>query len=112
MILKEFANVLSAAQVSIAAAGSTNADATAVTSYNTIVTAADGTKGVILPAAGDVGEVFLITNNVAQILKIYPPASSSINGATATTGAYSAAASAPTLIVRTTATALTAVGKF
>lgn len=71
----------------IAAAGSTNADATAVADQLTYVTASDGTKGVILPESTGTGAIYIIHNTVnAQNLKVYPDASGQINGGTATTG--------------------------
>jgi hypothetical protein len=70
----------------IAAAGTDNTNATAIVDQLTYVTASDGTKGVILPS-GSIGEIYVVHNTVnAQNLKLYPPASGTINGGTATTG--------------------------
>lgn len=73
---------------STAAAGSTNADAGALpagtgTVYPT--TAADDTKGVVINDADKVtGRVLFIGNGVAnKILKVYPAAGGTINGAAA-----------------------------
>lgn len=73
---------------STAAAGSTNADATALPAGTAMVyptTAADDTKGVILNAADKVtGRTILIGNGVSnKILKVYPPSGGTINGAAA-----------------------------
>lgn len=88
-----------------AAAGSTNADATALTTPVTYVTAADDTKGVIL-AAGSTGSVRWIYNTVGnKVLKIYPPALDAVNGQTVTTGATSCPAGA--LCICTKVAALT-----
>lgn len=76
----------------LAAAGSTNADAAAIAKQVTYVTASDDTKGVILPVV-DVGTFIKIHNTVAgQNLKVYPPALGTINGGTATTGSVLVAA--------------------
>ena len=56
----------------LAAAGSTLADGTPITVSNTIVTGADGTKGVTLPYMAP-GELVLIFNNSASTLKVWPP---------------------------------------
>ena len=62
---------------SVAAAGSTQTDATAVTSDVAIVTAADGTKGVRLPAAQP-GDSVVLFNNAGSTLKVYPPTGAAI----------------------------------
>lgn len=72
------------APVAVAAAGSTQANAAALTlGALNVVSAADGTKGVVLPvgAAGDVVRVYssVATNG----LKIYPPSGGDINDGTA-----------------------------
>lgn len=67
----------------VAAAGSTVADAAAVPSADMVtVTAADGTKGVIL-LARTAGSRVLIKNNSASILKVYPPTGAAINALSA-----------------------------
>lgn len=75
---------------SVAATGSTQTDAALVTSDVAIVTAADGTKGVILPAAqpGDSVELF---NNTASTLKVYPPTGAAITVNGTGTGSANAA---------------------
>ncbi len=76
------------AGASTAAAGSTNADAAALPLGTASVyptTAADDTKGVILTASDKVtGRMIFIGNGVSnKILKIYPAAGGTINGAAA-----------------------------
>lgn len=119
MIQNNFANVLAPASYpTVAAAGTTNADAAAISTQACKVTGADAAKGVILPATvaglicGDVGETFLVVNNDNAVLKLYPPSGSAINELTATTGAFAIAAKAAVLVVRVSSTQLVAVGKF
>ena len=75
-----------------AAAGSTRADATALTASFSWVTAADATKGVVLPAPTE-GRVIAIKNDdtANAILKVYAPDSAKINGVAGST-AFSMAA--------------------
>jgi hypothetical protein len=75
-----------------AAAGSTRADATAMTASFNWVTAADATKGVILPAP-TAGRVIAVKNDdtANAVLKVYAPGSAKINGVAGTT-AFSMAA--------------------
>ncbi len=65
----------------VAAAGSIQGDATAITSASPcliLVTAADGTKGVKLPTAAAGLEV-TIKNNTAAVLKVWPFSGDAIN---------------------------------
>ena len=72
----------------IAAAGSDETDATAVTANRNLVTSADGAKGVILPVAG-VEMAIVVVNTVAgEDLLVYPNSGEQINALTATTGAF------------------------
>ena len=75
-----------------AAAGSTRADATALTASFSWVTAADATKGVVLPAP-TAGRVIAIKNDdtANAALKVYAPGSAQINGVAGST-AFSMAA--------------------
>jgi hypothetical protein len=75
-----------------AAAGSTRADATAMTASFNWVTAADATKGVIIPAP-TAGRVIAVKNDdtANAILKVYAPGSAKINGVAGST-AFSMAA--------------------
>lgn len=68
---------------SIAAAGNSQGTATAIASTVSNVTAADGTKGVILPTA-TAGAVYFVYNSVATNgLPVYPATSDTINGGSA-----------------------------
>lgn len=65
----------------LTASGSTQATAATIVNHVTMVTAADGTKGVILPLAVTNGEFYAVGNIVAnQTLKLYPSTGSAING--------------------------------
>jgi predicted RecA/RadA family phage recombinase len=85
----------------VAAAGSVQGDAAAILEGFTVVTGADGTKGVILPTPV-AGMRVEIKSTTAAVLKIYPTTGAAIN-AIAANGAYSAASLVPlTLIAKTT----------
>lgn len=56
----------------LVATGSTLANSTPVVVSNSIVTGADGAKGVTLPAMAP-GELVLIFNNSASTLLVWPP---------------------------------------
>jgi hypothetical protein len=72
------AGVMGGAYGAVAAAGSVSTDATLVGSSMAIVTAADGTKGVIL-YAGQIGDEVTIFNNSGSTLKVYPDSGSAIS---------------------------------
>lgn len=78
-----------------AAAGSTRANATALTASFSWVTGADATKGVVLPAP-TAGRVIAIKNDDAANadLKVYAPGSATINGVVGTTAFTMAAKTA------------------
>ncbi len=96
--------LLCTVQTAVAAAGSSNTDATAIVGGGfTRVTAGDGTKGVILPDVPN-GTICIIKNNAAAILKLYPHAGAAINALTATTGAISLAANVDAVLIKETAT--------
>jgi hypothetical protein len=79
------------ARGTVAATGSTVADAAAVPSADFVsVTAGDGTKGVIL-LARSAGASVRVKNAAAAVLKVYPPTGAAINGLAAN-GAISLAA--------------------
>jgi hypothetical protein len=60
-------------RASVAAAGTTAANATAMTAQVNLVTAADGTKGVALPAAATtIGPILVINSVESADLKVYP----------------------------------------
>ena len=68
----------------IAAAGNSQATATAIVDQVTYVTGADNTKGVVLPLAAPAGSVFIVHNTgSATTLALYPNTSDKINGGTA-----------------------------
>lgn len=73
----------------VAAAGSVQGDAAALSEGLNVVSAADATKGVILPA-GAVGKEVWVKNNAAAVLKVYPATGGAIN-AVAANGAFSMA---------------------
>ena len=101
------ANALNGNYTTIAAAGSSITDATAVTASMTVVTAADGTKGVKL--VGNVGDSLFLANSSASTLKVYPGSASEaiwVPGSSAGTGgaAYSQTLWAVCEFVKVTAT--------
>ena len=67
---------------SLAALGSTQATAALITSKNTMVTGADGSKGVVLPVPAYPGEERFIFNSAASDLKIWPAVGGYLVGAT------------------------------
>ena len=83
----------------ITAAGSSQTDATAINVSMSVVAGADGTKGVILPAA-EVGDDVTLFNNSGSTLKVYPDSGSAI--AVAGTGLGSANAAFSQLTYKTT----------
>lgn len=56
----------------LAAAGSTSADAGALADQITVVTGADGVKGVVLPAAADLEEYVVVNDSPVYAVKVYP----------------------------------------
>jgi hypothetical protein len=67
----------------VAAAGANQGNATAITNKVTYVTAADGTKGVVLPAAS-AGLVYVLYTTVATNgLNVYPASGDDINDGSA-----------------------------
>lgn len=69
----------------VAAVGSTQANAVQLVNQMNIVTAADGTKGVALPVPATSGAVFILNTVADQILKVWPMAGrdDTINGGAA-----------------------------
>jgi len=74
----------------VAAAGDSQANGGAIIGDFCVVTGADGTKGVVLPA-GAIGKRVVIKNNANAVLKVYPASGGKIN-AIAQDGAISMAA--------------------
>lgn len=66
----------------VAAAGSTQTDATPIVGDFCVVTAGDGTKGVLLPAAV-IGMTITIKNNSGSNLKVWPAGTAAINAGSA-----------------------------
>lgn len=83
----------------LAALGSSQATAAPITASMTIVSGADGTKGVILPA-GQVGDVVWVFNNSGSTCPVYPDAGAAI--AVAGTGLGTANAAFSQLTYKTT----------
>jgi hypothetical protein len=77
----------------VAAAGSAVTDAAQLSSGFTVVTGADGTKGVKLPATPVAGTVVIIKGTTAGVLKVWPDAAATIN-AIGSNGALSLASGA------------------
>ena len=62
----------------VAATGSTQSDAASVSDGFTLVSAADGTKGVKLPAAV-AGRTVILKNNANAVLKVWPASGDAVN---------------------------------
>ena len=86
----------------VAAAGSTQGNAAALAEGINVVSAADGTKGVILPTAV-AGMVIIVKNTAAGALNIYPATGGAIN-AVAANGAYSITNLTSSLLVASSTT--------
>ncbi|MES2208589.1 MAG: hypothetical protein V4515_00135 [Chloroflexota bacterium] len=86
----------------VTAAGSTQADAAALSEGFNVVTGADATKGVVLPTAV-AGMRVELKSVTAAVLKIYPATGGAIN-AIAANGALSLASLCPVVLVATSAT--------
>lgn len=74
-----FTGQLSYSFGSIAAAGNSQGSATAITADNQQVTGADGTKGVVLPAASTGARIAVWNSNVTNTLKVYPASGDQIS---------------------------------
>ncbi len=74
----------------VAAAGSTVTDAAQLSSGFTVVTGANGTLGVKLPATPAAGTIVIIKGTTAGVLKVWPDAAATIN-AVGSNGAMSLA---------------------
>lgn len=81
----------------VAAAGSVQGDATQLIEGFNLVTAADATKGVLLPAATPGAEV-IVKNGAAAVLKIWPASGDQVN-AVSVDAAFSIAASTSVLLI-------------
>jgi len=72
------AGKIAVASATVAAAGSVQGDAGAVAEGFTLVSAADATKGVVLPAA-TIGARCVLKNNANAVLKVWPNVSDAID---------------------------------
>jgi hypothetical protein len=63
----------------VAAAGSSVTDAAQLLEGGTVVTGANGTLGVKLPATPTAGVIVLVKGTTAGVLKVYPDAAATIN---------------------------------
>lgn len=86
----------------VAATGSTQGNAAALSEGLNVVSAADGTKGVVLPTAV-AGMTVIVKNTAAAALKIYPATGGTINALSAN-AAYSITNLTSTLLVASSAT--------
>lgn len=88
----------------VAAAGSTVSDAAQLSSGFTVVTGANGTLGVKLPATPTAGTIVIIKGTTAGVLKVWPDAAATIN-AIGSNGAISLASGAiPAIFIAKSAT--------
>lgn len=85
-----------------AAAGNAQANATAIIADFVLVTAADATKGVVLPVPV-AGRMMIVKNNVNAVLKVWPASGGQINAVGADT-ALSMAALTSAVFVASSAT--------
>ena len=86
----------------VAATGTNQSTAAALSEGLNVVSAADGTKGVRLPTAV-AGMVVVVKNTVAASLKIYPASGAAVN-AVAANGSYDIANLTSTMLVAASAT--------
>lgn len=86
----------------VAATGTNQGNAAAIATGFTLVSGADGTKGVLLPVAA-AGLVCIVKNGAAAVLKIWPASGDAIN-ALSVDAAFSVAASVGLLLVAYDAT--------
>lgn len=88
----------------VAAAGSTVSDAAQLSAGFTVVTGANGTLGVKLPATPAAGTIVIIKGTTAGVLKVWPDAAATIN-AIGSNGAISLASGViPAIFIAKSAT--------
>jgi len=87
---------------SIAAAGSSASDATAIGKAATLVlvTPSGGSQGVKLPSDAELGVPYVVANVSSTAALIYPPTSGQINGDTASSGTVPLTARGTTICIR------------
>lgn len=88
---------------SVAAAGSTIADATPLGNGLNIVSGADGTKGALLPVPKP-GQVVILKGTTAGVLKVYPQSGSVINALSASAALSLTTGAMPAIFVASSAT--------
>lgn len=71
------------ASISLAAAGSVQGDATAITNAISTVTTTGAGQGVILPSTASTNDLYFIRNNGSNSLNIYPPSGGTVAGGAA-----------------------------
>ena len=78
--------------LTMTAAGATQATATDLASANNVVTTCTEAAGGVILVSKDVGDTILVINATANNLRVYPPTGGAINGGTtnapAVLGAY------------------------
>ena len=86
----------------VAATGTNQATAAAIATGFTLVSGADATKGILLPAAA-AGRTCVIKNNAAAVLKVWPASGDAVNAIAADSN-YVLASLTSTLLVAYDAT--------
>lgn len=81
----QFGRSVGGVDAAVAAAGDSQATATAISAALTIVTSATGTTadGLRLPSNYGLGEVIYVVNSTNVALDVFPPTGGAINGGTA-----------------------------
>ncbi len=67
---------------SVAATGNNQANGNSLSTGFTVVSAADGTKAVVLPSAA-AGQVVILKNTVDNVLKVFPASADAVNAGAA-----------------------------
>lgn len=88
---------------SVAAAGSVQGDAAALSEGLSVVTGANGTVGVILPTAV-AGAIVVIKGTTAGVLKVWPATGAQINAVGANTAMSFASGAVPAILIATSST--------
>jgi len=87
----------------LTAAGTTNANALALSAAINRVTTTAASTGVVLPVP-ESGSAIVVVNSGANALLVYPGTGAQINALTATTGGFSVAAGGRAMFVGTSST--------
>jgi len=96
---------LQLAVTAVAAAGSIISDAGALAEGINVVSAANGTKGVILPVSPAAGGILcLVIGTVAAVLKVWPQSGATINALSASAAMSLASGPIPAIFVSVSAT--------